>query len=273
MFAFSIYFSARLAFSIYFWMLAVSIYFSMLAVSIYFSAMFAVSIYFSAMFAVSIYLSVFAFSLKNFTGSSGCLYYRRSKFNNLVSYVAVGSKYSNRLGTFVTRSYSTYCTSSLHPQFITGISDAESSFFITFIKSNKSLTGYYIQLEFKIGLHKKDRFLLELIKSYFGVGNIQIQSNDLISYKVSSNKDLAVIISHFNKYPLSTKKRADFELFKLAFKLINLKEHLNTKGFMKILSLKASLNKGLSSELESAFPNITPFLRPKMLTQPIKDSG
>ena len=123
MFAFSIYFSARLAFSIYFWMLAVSIYFSMLAVSIYFSAM----------FAVSIYLSVFAFSLKNFTGSSGCLYYRRSKFNNLVSYVAVGSKYSNRLGTFVTRSYSTYCTPSLHPQFITGISDAESSFFITFI--------------------------------------------------------------------------------------------------------------------------------------------
>jgi hypothetical protein len=57
----------------------------------------------------------------------------------------------------------------------------------------------------------------------------------------------------------------------MAFKLINLKEHLNTKGFMKILSFKASLNKGLSSELETAFPKITPHLRPKVLTQPIKD--
>lgn len=200
--------------------------------------------------------------------STGCLHNRRSKINNLR--VCAGSKSFNKLGTLGTRNYSTNSTS-FHPQYITGFSDAESSFFITFIKNNKSPVGYYIQLCFQIGLHKKDMFLLESIKSYFGVGNILIKSKDKIIYQVTSIKDLAVIICHFNKYPLNTKKRADFELFKMAFNLINLKEHLSTTGFTKILSLKATLNNGFSSELETAFPNITPYLRPQIFTQPIKD--
>jgi hypothetical protein len=54
--------------------------------------------------------------------------------------------------------------------------------------------------------------------------------------------------------------------------MINQKEHLNTEGFLKILSIKASLNKGLSSQLKTDFPNITPNLRPDILIQPIKSS-
>jgi len=184
----------------------------------------------------------------------------------------VASKYFNKLVTTKSayRNYSTNSTCSLHPQFITGFSDAESSFFITFIKSDKSPIGYYLQLSFQIKLHKKDMFLLELIKSYFGVGNILIKDKEVIVYQVTSIKDLAVIIGHFNKYPLCTKKRADFELFHEAFKLIRQKDHLSEKGLTKILSLKASLNNGLSSQLETAFPNIPQF-RPKVFTQPIKD--
>lgn len=216
-------------------------------------------------------LHILAISLKILSsrGFTGCLHNRRSKLKNLIGYA--GSKSFNKFGTLGARNYSTNSTSSLHPQYITGFSDAESSFFITFIKSNKSPVGYYIQLCFQIGVHKKDMFLLESIKSYFGVGNILIKAKDQIIYQVTSIKDLAVIICHFNKYPLNTKKRADFELFQMAFNLINLKEHLSTKGFTKILSIKAALNNGLSSQLQTAFPNITPYLRPQILTQPIKD--
>jgi len=37
---------------------------------------------------------------------------------------------------------------------------------------------------------------------------------------------------------------------------VNKKEHLNEIGLMKIISLRASLNKGLSNKLKSYFPNI-----------------
>jgi len=40
------------------------------------------------------------------------------------------------------------------------------------------------------------------------------------------------------------------------------KEHLNLEGIIKILSIRASMNTGLSSELKIAFPNIIPVSRP-----------
>jgi hypothetical protein len=42
------------------------------------------------------------------------------------------------------------------------------------------------------------------------------------------------------------------------------KEHLTVFGLHKIVAIKASINKGLSSELKAAFPNITPVPRPKV---------
>lgn len=41
--------------------------------------------------------------------------------------------------------------------------------------------------------------------------------------------------------------------------------------YKKIVSIKASMNKGLSDELKAAFPNIIPVERPKVVYQGIKD--
>jgi hypothetical protein len=55
-------------------------------------------------------------------------------------------------------------------------------------------------------LHENDRALLELIKAFFGVGSITQQGQKSVQYRVTSIKELKVIISHFEKYPLMTKK-------------------------------------------------------------------
>jgi hypothetical protein len=80
--------------------------------------------------------------------------------------------------------------------------------------------GWVVELNFQIGLHQNDRPLLELIQLFFGVGKIYKLGKDAIQYRVTSHKDLAVIIDHFKNYPLITQKRADFELFKQALELI-----------------------------------------------------
>jgi hypothetical protein len=57
--------------------------------------------------------------------------------------------------------------------------------------------------------------LLERIAAHFGVGSISIGSKNLIRFQVSSISDLVnVIIPFFDKYPLISQKRADFEIFK-----------------------------------------------------------
>jgi hypothetical protein len=132
------------------------------------------------------------------------------------------------------RNYSVEVTKNnqLHPLFVTGFSDGECSFSIIFIKSPTSPNGYKIQLVYKIKLHTKDLALLESIKAHFGVGNISKSSN-YVEYGVTSVKDLAVIVEHFEKYPLITKKLADYILFKQAFEIVSRKGHLTPKVFIK----------------------------------------
>jgi len=121
-----------------------------------------------------------------------------------------------------------------------------------------------VKTRFTIGLYKKDKSILELIKFYLGnKGNILKQSKDSIQYRVGSLRDINnVIIPHFDKYPLITKKKADFILFKQIINLINNKEHLTIKGLHKIIALKSSLNLGLSDDLKKSFPEIIPVSRP-----------
>lgn len=80
-----------------------------------------------------------------------------------------------------------------------------------------------------------------------------------------------MIVPHFDKYPLITQKKADFILFKNVVDLMNRKEHLTMDGLLKIVAIKASMNKGLSNQLKEYFPNLTPVLRPVIKDQEIPD--
>lgn len=62
-----------------------------------------------------------------------------------------------------------------------------------------------------------------------------------MQFRVSSIKDLKMIIKHFDSYPLITNKQADFLLFKQAVNLIENKEHLTHKGLLELVGIKAVL--------------------------------
>lgn len=101
----------------------------------------------------------------------------------------------------------------------------------------------------------RDLSLLQEIQAYFGgIGGIT-EGKRNCAYYVSSIEHLTtVVIPHFVKYPLITQKLGDFLLFKTVVDIINTKEHLTMKGIQKIVSLKASINLGLTDELKAAFP-------------------
>ena len=131
----------------------------------------------------------------------------------------------------------------LNPWFLTGFTDAEGCFMIIFYKQ-KGQTGYKVKIVFQIHLHRKDMPLLEMIKASFGgIGHISIKSNS-VQYQVTAQKDLQVIIQHFDKYPLISQKFADYMLFKQAFNLILNKSHLTPEGLKILVAIKASINKG-----------------------------
>jgi len=102
------------------------------------------------------------------------------------------------------------------------------------------------------------------------VGNITL-GKELCQYRVTSIKDLEIIINHFENYPLITQKWSDYQLFKLAFNIIKNKNHLTQDGLNELISIKSSMNLGLGNELKLAFPNIKPITRPKVTNNIIQD--
>ena len=159
--------------------------------------------------------------------------------------------------------------SSLDPWFVTGLVEAEGCFLLGFFKNDKYKIWYQIQCIFKITLHKKDYDLLCQVQNFFGLGKITKHGETTLQYTVKSLKDLDRIISHFDKYPLLSQKWADYKLFKDAISLLRNKKHLTGEGHRKVLSIKASMNLGLSDELKLSFPDIKPISRPSLLHKSI----
>ena len=161
----------------------------------------------------------------------------------------------------------------LNPNFVTGFTDGEGSFLIIIRKNPKSKIGWRVEARFTISLHKKDLAILQLIKNFFnGVGNINKERETSVQYHVTTLQDLTnVIIPHFNKFPLITQKRANFELFKLVVEIMNRKEHLTIEGLHKIVAIRSSINLGLSPELKTSFSDIVPIQIPLVQDQKITD--
>lgn len=161
----------------------------------------------------------------------------------------------------------------LSPYWVTGFADAESSFSLKLSKKSTSRSGWHVIPEFRIELHSRDILLLRKIHSYFGVGFISEHlSLNKVVYSVQSYRDIAsVIIPHFDQYPLVTQKKADYLLFKQAINLLNLNVQSDIEGIRSIISIKASMNWGLSEKLRFQFPTVISVLRPVVSFESIAD--
>lgn len=149
--------------------------------------------------------------------------------------------------------------------FVTGLIDGEGCFSI---KIAKTIIGWRVQLDLTVGMHIRDKELLQQIYKFFNVGTLR-ETNNVIYYSVRSIKDLDVVVSHFTEFPLQTQKGADFILFAKAFHMIKKKYHLTTSGIEDIVSFKASINWGLNNTLMCYFPNTVPVERPRIFSDNI----
>jgi hypothetical protein len=86
----------------------------------------------------------------------------------------------------------------------------------------------------------------------------------MCALRVSSIEQIVLkIFTHFDTYPLITKKHADYLLFKdLIMKMVQ-KDHLKKEKLQDFVNIKASLNLGLSELLKSEFSNTIPVPRPQ----------
>ena len=126
----------------------------------------------------------------------------------------------------------------LKNHWLAGFSDADASFQIKIINRNKRIE---VRLNFQID-QKKDNILL-LIKEFFG-GNIGYRKNqDTYYYGSTSFGSAKNVINYFDYFHLLSSKHIKYLKWRIAYLIIQNKNHLTKKGLDNVIKLKRTMSK------------------------------
>ena len=141
----------------------------------------------------------------------------------------------------------------LSNNWISGFVDGEGCFHVAINKLEKMTIGWQVLPEFRIVQHERDIQILERIRNHLNVGVIRKNHDNRYELRVRSLDDLNTIVVFFEQFPLFTKKRFDFDIFKKIIILMNQKRHLSEEGVRDIANLAAKMNRRIKSRyLESS---------------------
>ena len=106
-------------------------------------------------------------------------------------------------------------------------------------------SGYQVLPEFTVVQHERDVQILHALKDFFGCGVVRRNHGDRMAYRVRGKKDLLKrIIPFFDKHPLKSKKRVDFEKFRRVVLMMEAGDHLTREGVEVARRIAAQMNRG-----------------------------
>ncbi len=131
----------------------------------------------------------------------------------------------------------------LNPYWITGFTDGEGSFCLSFTFRSKSKFRFEPRLSFSITQHRRSISSLKSIQTFFNVGFIRFSKKDnCYKYEIRSTSDLSIVIEHFKNYPLVTAKKESFELFCKCYEIVKQNRHNNILYYRQLVELSTLIN-------------------------------
>jgi hypothetical protein len=123
------------------------------------------------------------------------------------------------------------------PWWLTGFTQADGSFIITFEKRKEGLLPYRPVPVFIITQSLREKELMLEIQKYLGVGYLY-PNRDSYNFVIKSLEVLLnVIIPHFDKYPMRGDKQLSYQIFRKVVFFMKEGKHRDLKGFLSILEL------------------------------------
>ena len=137
----------------------------------------------------------------------------------------------------------------LDNHYIAGFVDGEGSFHVAFQRSDDVKVGWQAIPEFHLSQNGSSLHVLEAIQERLGgcgviKENHRGRDNDrTYVFVVRNRQDLLMrVIPFFERYPLHTAKKRDFEVFREVVQMMRDKQHLTVPGFSKVVELAYSMN-------------------------------
>jgi LAGLIDADG endonuclease len=149
---------------------------------------------------------------------------------------------------------SSYGIAALDPWYVTGLTEGEGCFCISFSLRSRLRARLEVRPSFSLSLNEKDRRLLEDLQAFFGCGWIrQSRSDRTYKYEARSIADLLTrVLPHFECFPLAGSKARSFHGFSLVCRMIGQGDHLERDGLRDILRIAYEMNLGKRRHSQAA---------------------
>ena len=136
--------------------------------------------------------------------------------------------------------------------YLSGYADGEGCFCVTFNRSKRHKFGWEIRPSFSVSQNGDRAEVLELFRKRLGCGTLRPDRSDrTMKFETRSVADLATkVVPHFQRYPLRSGKKNDFERFAAIVQLMQRGAHLDQDGFAEIVRLSTALNASSKKRFE-----------------------
>ena len=123
--------------------------------------------------------------------------------------------------------------------YVSGYADGEGCFTVSISPRAKLKAGWEVRPSFSVSQNGDRAEVLYALQAYFGCGSIRPDRSDqTLKWETRRLEDiLAVVIPHFEQWPLISGKRRDFELFAQICRLMAAGEHRSRRGLRPIVEL------------------------------------
>jgi LAGLIDADG endonuclease len=128
--------------------------------------------------------------------------------------------------------------------YISGYVDGEGCFTVSIAPRATLLVGWEVRPGFSVSQNGDRAEVLHAIASYFGCGSIRPDTSDkTLKWETRRLEDiLDRVIPHFERYPLLSSKRYDFDRFASVCQAMATGAHLRRDGLVEIVALVSEMN-------------------------------
>ena len=128
--------------------------------------------------------------------------------------------------------------------YISGYADGEGCFTVSISPRTKLLVGWEVRPSFSVSQNGDRAEVLHVMQAYFGCGSIRPDRSDrTLKWETRRLDDLVErVIPHFERYPLLSGKRLDFDRFSAVCRLAADGRHRKRAGLIEIVELAREMN-------------------------------
>lgn len=128
--------------------------------------------------------------------------------------------------------------------YISGYADGEGCFTVSIAPRATLLVGWEVRPSFSVSQNGDRAEVLHVIQAFFGCGNIRPDRSDkTLKWETRRLDDLVErIVPHFERYPLLSGKRLDFDRFTSICRLAAAGAHRTRAGLIEIVELARAMN-------------------------------